>query len=403
MTDKRKKKRRKPASRKIRKPRPARKSGYIFRAFPIDTPEPRPVDLREISPLRRMEERFELSLAEPKVSVVIANHNGVDSLWHCLFSLKTQTYPPHEILLVDNASSDSSVPFVRANYPQVRILECQENFGPAMAVNLGAKTAQGDLVAVMDGDLVATPDWLANLVKDFRGGWPKFGVLGSVLEAPSGERKGARPPFWTLNFLGCPVEGYLEDPREVFHPESGAFLYPRFLAPEGPFDSDYFLFQGGEYLGWKMRLARRDSALSRSAKVFRRNDPERPGIPEWKAVYYRTRNRWLNLLLFYRASNLLRVLPWVAAESLFRMARGLATGFQSLLGTLLALGWLAFHPALILRKRRAVQGKRKVPDREVLRCVSGRLVGDGVRFSRTLNFLSLAYCWVVGLEVLESR
>src|ERR1039458_2680671 len=110
-----------------------------------------------LSLLRRMEEEFEGSLRRPRVSVVVVNHDGVDFLWHCLFALKTQTYLPYEIILVDNASQDTSVSFVKANYPQVKVMECQENFGFAMGSNLGAKYATGDLVALLNNDAVVTP------------------------------------------------------------------------------------------------------------------------------------------------------------------------------------------------------------------------------------------------------
>jgi len=61
--------------------------------------------------------------------VVVVNFNGVDFLSHSLFSLRTQTYPLYEIIVVDNASNDESVPFIRSNYPQVKILESPENLG----------------------------------------------------------------------------------------------------------------------------------------------------------------------------------------------------------------------------------------------------------------------------------
>ncbi|HJT24857.1 MAG TPA: glycosyltransferase, partial [bacterium] len=99
-----------------------------------------------------MERNFKESFSHPRVSVVIVNHNGVDALWNCLFALRTQTYPPYEIILVDNASQDASVSFVKSNYPQVQVLECQENFGPAMGRNLGIKTATGHLVVLLDAD-----------------------------------------------------------------------------------------------------------------------------------------------------------------------------------------------------------------------------------------------------------
>src|SRR6185369_9622118 len=119
---------------------------------------------RRVSALHRMEEEFESDLSVPRVSVVIVNMDGVDDLWHCLFALRTQTRPPEEILVVDNQSTDTSVSFVRANYPEVRILECQEDFGYAMAANLGCRAALGGLVVLLENSAVPTPDWLSRMV-----------------------------------------------------------------------------------------------------------------------------------------------------------------------------------------------------------------------------------------------
>src|SRR5581483_12028398 len=104
-------------------------SGRIFKNLDRDDLEKNAPDLPGIPYLRRMEQKFEMSLPRPRVSVVVAARNEVDRLWHCLFALKTRTYPPDEIILVDNASHDTTLDFVRSNYPQVKVLECQEIFG----------------------------------------------------------------------------------------------------------------------------------------------------------------------------------------------------------------------------------------------------------------------------------
>jgi GT2 family glycosyltransferase len=377
------------------------KASRIYRAFPIEVPPKRLFDVPRVSVLRRMEEQFEMALSRPKVSVVIANHNGVDFLWHCLFALKTQTSPPHEILLVDNASEDASVSFVRANYPQVKILECQENFGPAMAMNLGAKTAVGDLVAVVANGVVVPPNWLGHLVKNFQKNWPHIGVMACPLDAKQAEGGQEKSLNQTLNFLGRPVEGFWAESQDAFYPERGAVVYPRFLAPDGPFDSDYFQFQEDVYLGWRFRLARRRPGWSMDAKIFRKPEEGLPEEPGWKSIYYQTRNRWLNLLLFYEAGNLMKVVPWMAAEGFIRLLASLGIGIDFFWGNLCAVAWICSHPSLIRKKRRAIQEKRQAGDGDILKYISGRVVRDRGAFSRAINFFSLVYCRVTGLRVLE--
>ncbi|HVZ80626.1 MAG TPA: glycosyltransferase family 2 protein [bacterium] len=380
--------------------KPRRLSGRIFKDLNQELPEPPFPDFPETSHLRRMEQKFEMSLARPRVSVVVAARNEVDRLWHCLFALKTQTYPPDEIILVDNASEDTTVDFVRSNYPQVKVLECQEIFGRTMAVNLGVKTAGGDLVAIVDPGVVVKPDWLQKLVTGFQANWPKFGVMASFPLGEEGKREQGGEWDQTLNFLGRPIKGYWPDERLVFCPPEGAWIYPRFLAPEGPFDEDYGWFGGAAYLGWRMRASGRFSGWNPEAKIFRSVGPgeDEPG---WKRVFWSNRNRWLNLLLFLEGGNLWKIIPWMFLECAFLTLKGLVMSFSTLVGTLLAAGWILFHTKLVLEKRRVLQEKRKVPDREILGLVSGRVVSDNVPMSRLLNILSLAYCRLVGLKVLE--
>ncbi len=383
------------------KPLRIRKASRIYRAFPIEVPPKQIFDPPRISALRKMEEQFEMALTRPKVSVVLANRNGVDFLWHCLFALKTQNYPPFEIILVDNASEDASVSFVKTNYPQVKILECQENFGLTMGVNLGAKTAVGDLVAVVGTGVVVPPNWLSHLVKDFQKSWPRVGVMSSPLDEKQSEGSKGKNSNQTLNFMGLPIEGFWAEPQETFYPESGGLIYPRFLAPDGPFDSDYSQFQEDVYLGWKFRLGRHQAGKSLEAKIFRKSDEELPESPGWKPFFYQTRNRWLNLLLFYESSTLVKIAPWILTEALIRLLISLGIGFDSFWGNLSALFWVCFHPSLILKKRGEIQAKRRAGDGEILKYISGRVVPDRVLFSRVLNFFSLLYCRITGLRVLE--
>lgn len=385
-----------PRQDKARRPRSASRIYKDLRSPLPDDPAP---DLSGTSYLRQMEQKFEMSLARPRVSVVVAARNEVERLWHCLFALKTQTYHPFEIILVDNASQDTTLDFVKANYPQVKVLECQEAFGRTMAVNLGVKTATGDLVAVVDPGVVVKPDWLQKLIKGFQANWPKFGVMASCPQGREGSREGGAEWDQTLNFLGRPTRGYWPDDRLVFFPPEGAWVYPRFLAPEGPFDEDYGWFGGGAYFGWRMRSIGRYTGWAPEAKIFRSAE-EGEEEPGWRKIFWSTRNRWLNLLLFLEGNNLWKVLPWLFLEAFLLTIRGLVS-LNILVGTLSAVFWFLFHPGLVLQKRRALQEKRKISDRDILGLVSGRVVSDKAPLSRVLNFISLGYCRLTGLQVLE--
>lgn len=93
-------------------------------------------------------------------SVIIPTFNRLAYLKDCLASVKTQSCPPAEIIVVDDGSSDGSVEWLRVAHPDVRLIE-QENAGPGAARNRGAAEARGEYLAFLDSDDVWFPWTLA--------------------------------------------------------------------------------------------------------------------------------------------------------------------------------------------------------------------------------------------------
>ncbi len=102
----------------------------------------------------------------PTVSVLVLNRNGREHLEHCLPSLERQTYPSGrcELVVVDNASSDDSLEWVRRHHPGVRVLSFAENRGFAAAYNAAVESSDADFVAFLNNDTRVEADWLAELV-----------------------------------------------------------------------------------------------------------------------------------------------------------------------------------------------------------------------------------------------
>jgi GT2 family glycosyltransferase len=103
-----------------------------------------------------------------KVSVVILNWNRKEMLLDCLRSIKELVYPIYEIIVVDNASTDGSVPAVRETYPDVVLIENDKNYGAIGGKNIGLRRAlQSDVeyIYMQDNDIVAAKDALTKLVE----------------------------------------------------------------------------------------------------------------------------------------------------------------------------------------------------------------------------------------------
>ena len=104
----------------------------------------------------------------PKVFAITLNWNGKDDTIECLASLKTLNYPNYGIVVVDNGSTDGSVSALRAQYPDITIIENGRNLGYAEGFNVGLRYAYengADYFLIMNNDTVIDPHALTELVK----------------------------------------------------------------------------------------------------------------------------------------------------------------------------------------------------------------------------------------------
>jgi len=106
------------------------------------------------------------------ISVVIALYNKAPYVQHAVHSVLASRYPPHEVIVVDDGSTDSGPARVRAiGDPRVRLVS-QENRGVSAARNRGIDEARGDFIAFLDADDYWMPQYLraiAELIARFPG------------------------------------------------------------------------------------------------------------------------------------------------------------------------------------------------------------------------------------------
>jgi len=86
-----------------------------------------------------------------KVSVIIPTLNRRELITRALDSVVSQTYPIHEIIVVDNGSTDNTILMLSENYPFVKILK-EKRLGVSSARNTGIRAAKGDWLALLDSD-----------------------------------------------------------------------------------------------------------------------------------------------------------------------------------------------------------------------------------------------------------
>ena len=99
-------------------------------------------------------------------SIIIPTYNRLGILEKCLRALESQTYEQpiteYEVIVVDDGSTDDTVPWLKANateFPHLQLWP-QSHHGPAAARNLGVEVARGNFIIFIDSDLVVTDNFL---------------------------------------------------------------------------------------------------------------------------------------------------------------------------------------------------------------------------------------------------
>lgn len=99
-----------------------------------------------------------------KVSIVILNYNTKDSIAACLDSIKSNTNKPHEVIVIDNGSTDGSQQLLKQR-DDITLIINKENIGVSKGWNQGIQAADPDSdIVVLNSDIVVTRDWLDKIV-----------------------------------------------------------------------------------------------------------------------------------------------------------------------------------------------------------------------------------------------
>ncbi len=99
-----------------------------------------------------------------KVSIVILNWNCKRYLKNCIESVQRQTYKNIEVYLIDNASSDGSVEYIKKEFLDLKIIRNSENIGFAKAHNLGIRKTNGLYYMPLNPDVVLTDNFVEEIV-----------------------------------------------------------------------------------------------------------------------------------------------------------------------------------------------------------------------------------------------
>lgn len=186
-----------------------------------------------------------------KLFVIIVTYKGKQWYDRCFSSLRASTIPVQTIV-VDNASNDGTVEYIREHFPEIHLIESTENLGFGRANNLAMRYAldQGcDYVFLLNQDTWIEPDAIEKLVK-VHDEHPEFGVLSPLHVAPDGKRlnmlvdDGKNQYLKNLDMVGDLYFGTVKDVYRVVYVNAAAWLLPRkTLETVGGFDPIFFHYE----------------------------------------------------------------------------------------------------------------------------------------------------------------
>lgn len=295
----------------------------------------------------------------------------------CFTSLENLDYPKDrfEVILVDNASSDGSVEYSRHDFPWIKILQLDENYGFCRPNNEGVKIAQGEYVAFLNNDTVVEKEWLCELVKgvlreeqiiscaskvlyydrrdviNTAGG--KITIIGGGFYRGYGDRDSDRYGEFEYTGFGC---------------GAGVLVKKDFFESIGGFDEDYFAACEEHDLGWRSWLYGYKVLYVPTAVMYHKESGTFGSKSSYHPakVYFITRNRLYNLTKNLNGKNVIKGLFISSVFDMYRATKYTLDGNLSSIWAI-ARGYLAYVRNIrrTLRKRKSVQGARKVSDRQL--------------------------------------
>ncbi|MDR6967508.1 GT2 family glycosyltransferase [Flavobacterium arsenatis] len=215
------------------------------------------------------------------IAVVILNWNGVQLLEKFLPSVITYS-PEATVYVADNASTDNSVEFVRANFPSVKIVINNNNYGFAKGYNEALKHIDAEVYALVNSDIEVTENWLSPIIETFEKDFDTAIIQPKILDYKNKEYfeyAGAGGGF--IDKFGFPFcrgrifdtiekdDGQYDDDIEIFWASGACFFIRSKVYNElNGFDADFFAHQEEIDLCWRAFNMNYKVRYCHSSKVF---------------------------------------------------------------------------------------------------------------------------------------
>ncbi len=312
-------------------------------------------------------------MTSPTVSAVLLDWNGGALAVECLRHLQAQTLQPLQIVIVDNGSSDDSVAALTQACPDALWVRNPSNRGYAAGMNQGIALTTGELVLLLNQDVLLAPDYLAEALRSLLGA-PGVGIVGGqVRRLVDGQKTGelANPGLFLQKSLALVNSANSEREEGVFAPSGCCPLARRMmlddvaLAPGAFFDETYFAF--GEDLDlWLRAHLRGWQCIYQAAAVAWHTHSgslggqvglfDKPDLFQRHAL----KNRYLTIVKDLPAGLLVWLSPWLLLTEMLLIGYVLLRRPRSLGNLLWAWRQVLCELPRAWEQRRQIQARRTV-------------------------------------------
>jgi len=314
---------------------------------------------------------------EPRVSVALANWNGIGHLGRCLDAVYSQSLPVQEVVVVDNGSADGSPDLVERQYPEALLIRRPANEGFCKGYNLAIRNTCCPLVLILNTDVFLDRGFLCESVRAICASPDIGAVAAQVHRASTGEveyvGRFLRPWMSLTNGAGMGPD------REVFAGSGSVFLCRREALDDVRwgaeyYDEDFFAYLEDLDLFWRLRLRQWRCVYVPGAQALHIGSASQGGrvrVVEKPASLQRHiwKNRYLVLTKNASLALLCLLLPWMIlhesaywAYLLVRLPHRLPVFF------LAHMDYLRLLPSA-LTKRRAIQERAGADLRTTVRFI----------------------------------
>jgi N-acetylglucosaminyl-diphospho-decaprenol L-rhamnosyltransferase len=290
---------------------------------------------------------------------VVVTHESAALLPGLAAALLPQLQDGDELVVVDNASADTTADVARALGDGVSVIEAGQNLGFAAGCHVGVRATRAPLLLFMNPDCQPHPDCLAELRRaavrhpDW-GAWQAAVLLSDTRINSSGGVVHYLGIGWAGD-CGAPLSVLASDDHEIAFPSGAAMVVRREAwLSLGGLDEEYFMYGEDLDLGLRLWLEGYGVGLVPSARVVHGYEFDK-GQSKW---FWLERNRWRTVLSVYPAPLLALLAPVLLAAELGLLA---VAANQGWLGAKLR-AQAAVIGALprTLARRRTVQRRRRI-------------------------------------------